>query len=386
MADDTITFHCPSCNVRLTVPASLAGVTGPCPTCRAEIQAPTSQAAAPPPVKPEPRHLPQRDTHEEVVAKPMPATLENAGAAASGETSPRPRTEPPSGNWLLRFLLLFAFLIAVAAVVYCVLTFVLNRQPPKLEPVFPKNSPPASDAAAPSLPISAPEPPATGPGSAAARTRSAAAMNALEKFLAARTLTERQPYIESRTPLTELASSCLGKPLPAASDIETTAQQSNPVEQVTDIFYNLNFDAGDNRKNPQTILVRIRGNSEPKVVADPFLDSFGGRLAAYAAKPAEKGGIFEVVVRPLAACNDENVPNREKKLTLKLLPQDNQPEIARAYCGDQSKIAGMLHDGSYSLSYGKAAPCTVLLRWNFEERPETPYLEAVDIQRLDWNP
>ncbi len=40
MANDSITFFCPACNTRLTVPGSLAGVRGPCPSCRALIQAP----------------------------------------------------------------------------------------------------------------------------------------------------------------------------------------------------------------------------------------------------------------------------------------------------------------------------------------------------------
>jgi len=46
----------------------------------------------------------------------------------------------------------------------------------------------------------------------------------------------------------------------------------------------------------------------------------------------------------------------------------------------------MLEDGSYSLSYGNAKACTVLLHWNTDEDPAKPYLEAVDLIRLDWNP
>ena len=40
----TITFTCPSCSAGLTVPANLAGVTGPCPTCGNSITAPQPQA------------------------------------------------------------------------------------------------------------------------------------------------------------------------------------------------------------------------------------------------------------------------------------------------------------------------------------------------------
>ncbi len=46
----------------------------------------------------------------------------------------------------------------------------------------------------------------------------------------------------------------------------------------------------------------------------------------------------------------------------------------------------MLEDGTYSLSYGKAKSCTVMLRWNTEDSSDHPYLEAIAIKTLDWNP
>ena len=119
---------------------------------------------------------------------------------------------------------------------------------------------------------------------------------------------------------------------------------------------------------------------------DPFLDSFGGRLAAYAKTPSDKAGVFQVTISAVASCNEDHVPHREKKLKLKLLPRDNTKEIARAYFGRQSKIGRMLEDGTYSLSYGKAKACTVMLRWNVEDKPDMPYLEAIDLKTLDWNP
>jgi hypothetical protein len=208
----------------------------------------------------------------------------------------------------------------------------------------------------------------------------------LEKFLAAKTLAERLPMIETQTPAAELANSCLAGPLPPTSRIEIDAQESNAVEQVVDFYHNVDFDADDRPINPQTILVRTRGSGAPKVVIDPFLDAFGGRLAAYAKTPSDKAGVFQVTISAVASCNDEHVPNREKKLTLKLLPRDNTKEIARAFFGRQSKIGMMLEDGTYSLSYGKAKACTVMLRWNVEDQPESPYLEAIDLKTLDWNP
>ena len=80
-----------------------------------------------------------------------------------------------------------------------------------------------------------------------------------------------------------------------------------------DFYHQLDFDAGENRTNPHTILVRIRGSAKPKVVVDPFLDSYGGRLADYAKSPTDKAEFFQVIVWPLASCYDERVPNHDKK-------------------------------------------------------------------------
>jgi hypothetical protein len=93
-----------------------------------------------------------------------------------------------------------------------------------------------------------------------------------------------------------------------------------------------------------------------------------------------------LIIWAVASCNDPQVRNRENKLTLKLLPRDNAKAIAQAYFGRQSKIGRMLGDGPYSLSYGKAKPCTVVLRWNTEDHPEYPYLEAIHLKTMDWNP
>lgn len=212
------------------------------------------------------------------------------------------------------------------------------------------------------------------------------ALAVLEKFVTAKSLAERLPLIETKTAEPELVSSCLAGLLPPAPKMLLEFQESNGVEGVVDFYYNVDFEMEGQRPNLQTVLVRTRGGNPPKVVADPFLDSFGGRLAAYAAKPSDKAGVFQVIVSALASCTDPKIPNREKKLTLKLMARDNTKEIAQAFFSRQSKIHEMLEDGSYSLSYGKAKSCTVMLRWNTEDSAEYPYLEAIALKALDWNP
>jgi hypothetical protein len=230
------------------------------------------------------------------------------------------------------------------------------------------------------------EPPPALPDGMPAMAQGKAAIEVLEKFFAAKSLAERLPYMETQTPEAELATSVLAGPLPTVVYLELDTQDSNPIEQLMDYYHNVDFQVESNQVSQQTLLVRTRGQSPPKVVVDPFLDSYGGRLLAYSKAPSEKAGIFQVIISAIASCNDERIPFPEKKFTLKLLPRDGAKEITRAYFGRQSKIAQMLQDGTYSFNYGSAKACTVMLRWNTEDDSDFPYLEAIDLKAQDWNP
>ena len=309
---------------------------------------------------------------------------------------------------LIRLLIPLICIIALAGLVFGLLSLLLHHKKP-IPPPTPATSPrqvkiqqdesyppvsgdPSKGGSGVSLPVSPPnlptivEPPPELPKGLEPVDFQKAAQEALEKFLTAKSLPDRLPLLETKTTEPELAKTCLSGSLPASSNIVPEFRETNVVEQVIDYYFSVDFDAGANRVAPNTILVRKRGNEDPKIVADPFLDSYGGRLAAYAKTPSEKAGIFQVIIYAVASCNDENVPNREKKLTLKLLPKEDTKELARAYFGRQSRIGRMLEDGTYSISFGKARACTVMLRWNTEDRPDTPYLEAIDLKTLDWNP
>jgi hypothetical protein len=230
------------------------------------------------------------------------------------------------------------------------------------------------------------EPPPSLPDGMPAVAQGKAAIDLLEKFFATKTLAERLPLIETETPATELAASVLAGPLPTVIFLELETTESNPIEQLTDYYHSVNFQLENGQVVQQTILVRSRGGSEPKVIVDPFLDTFGGRLAAYAKAPMEKAGVFRVIVSPIASCNDENIPSPEKKMTMKLLARDGTKEISRAYFSRQSKIAQMLEDGTYDFNFSSSKACTVMLRWNTEENSDMPYLEALSLKALNWNP
>lgn len=393
MANDPIPFSCPACGIRLTVPRELAGVAGPCPSCGSRIQAPQPPSAAPsaePAVlKPEPRQLPARATPGDVVARPMPEPL---AIPERRRVSGGPRSRPRWMRVFARLLMLVLFLLASGALVYGVLT-TLKRQAPETPPVSPSDEPAAprtAEGPQPTPPATASAQPAEDPKSDAPEALEPVSPwkdseAVLEKFLAAKSLAERLPLIETRTVGDELAASCLASALPAVRKLVPELRETNPVERVVDCYFTVEFEATDRPAWTQTLLVRTRGTSAPKVVADPFLDTYGGRLAAYAAKPGEKAGLFQVVVYAVASCTDPSIPERDKKLTLKLLASDNTREIARAYFGRHSKISEMLEEGNDRLNYGTARACTVMLRWNTEDNPEFPYLEAIAIKDLDWN-
>lgn len=89
---DTITFSCNHCGSSLTVPASLAGVSGPCPVCGQTI---TSPHVSPPPAAPAPTPLPAPPA----VPASSPAEIPRRRAAAPDappkSTLPPPREEKP---------------------------------------------------------------------------------------------------------------------------------------------------------------------------------------------------------------------------------------------------------------------------------------------------
>ena len=316
---------------------------------------------------------------------------------------------PRKKSRFIRVLVPLLFLIASGALVYGLLTFLkdqsrvdshgLPEKPTPVRTIAPIDPKPLKKSAElkaepiPTLPVPVPEqpqivePPPALPDGIEPITPGMAAMEVLEKFLAAKTLAERLPLIETQTPEAELAKSCLTGPLAGDEQDRDRRSGNQPRRAGGGLLSQRGFRGGRQPVNPQTLLVRIRGSAEPKVVVDPFLDSFGGRLAAYAKAPIRQGRDFpgdRLGRWPPATTS--SVPNREKKLTLKLLSRDNTKEIARAYFGRQSKIGEMLEDGTYSLSYGKAKACTVMLRWNTEDNPAMPYLEAITIKTLDWNP
>jgi hypothetical protein len=82
MANEFITFSCPACGIKLTVPGNLAGVSGPCPTCRTQIQAPIP---SPPEV---PKATPNAQIPAPVLDQPVPVPPERVDAPRLSQPAP----------------------------------------------------------------------------------------------------------------------------------------------------------------------------------------------------------------------------------------------------------------------------------------------------------
>jgi hypothetical protein len=353
-------------------------------------------------LKIEPRPLASRTGPAEIVAKLNPA----APTVRRVETGPASSHRPRRSHPVRRFAMPAIFVAALVALVVGIVQFSrgvdaansaggaataaesgVNRPVPDAVPTVHPQPPAMPERAvvatgAPPTAATLPPPPAN---PAESVRPDAGALKTLVEFLDAETLAARLPLIETNTPPAELAASCLAGTLPYKR-IETTIQVTNEAGSVVDCYYRVGFGLGEGREILQTMLVQIRGAGPPKVVVDPLLDLYGGRLAAYAAKPTDQPGYFHVILCALSL-PPENWPNADSKFTVKL-QSDDLPAgcIAVAVADKLSGIGKALNDSVITgLSWGRPKPCLVMLQWNLEN-PSKPYLEALNVKRFDWNP
>ncbi|WP_367874618.1 hypothetical protein [Luteolibacter sp. Populi] len=487
MATETLSFLCPHCDIRLTVPIALAGVKGPCPNCRLGITAPVpatgpspfgqapesppeleppaplpplppaAEVPIPPPVapslpdaepvaehveslpgsepepgsppvpasdpetpdgpkiRPEPRHMKER-----VQATPMSvrhATTDDR-LRRQGPIQPA-RTKEPSR--VLLALIPAVFCAAATLLSGWLLYRYLPTGPWRMAeeasaPLPPPPSPPEVDPAAAPQTVATPDPdpaPAPIPATQAPAPPTATADPApeppppaaitdngdgispavranqlLDAFLHAKDGQSRLGMVEPEASLQDLQSWDMTKgPLWEVAQVFYDLPQNNPKEQVTDYPYRVSFFI-PNRKNVEfAMLVRQRGSQPPKVFLPAFLDLAGGRLAAFAKEPNTQDPTkFHVVLEPLTGCHEENIPNPDRKFTLRLLPSTIGKEAARAYVSTGSRFKKMMDEPESSLRWGVRLRATVTLQWNHKEDPEHPYLELIDINSLGWNP
>ena len=481
MSEDVIHFSCGSCQTKLTVPSNLAGVEGPCPKCGARIQAPQSAptpAVTAPAPEPEPAPTPPEAAAAESAAesatcrrpdalperrspvaatseaeqeriRPQPRELPERPARPS--VSPRhstddvsrrpsPRAErasgaPKSTSGLRRFVIPIVFLFIGGALAYVLLhSFLGNQNPPPIS----DNNPPPENTNPPTPPGDATNT-ATGgnegnpnaatplPAESSDPVDGQLAEDALRNFLRASSLGARLSFIEPAYEREELAGSVIDTPLLSVDRILPDAPSRNKTENFVDHPFRVRFEQADGEPFSTLIIVRKRSEQKPKVLIDPLLDLFGGRLEAFASAPTGESQTFRAVIEAMPRCFEEGVPNPDDKITYKLSSSTHGGEIARAYASKLSPLAEMLYSPDSALRWGKRLPATVTLRWNMgetqkapaeatteeedpteeapapeeetvpedappEEAPPVkessalPYLELIEIKSLDWSP
>jgi hypothetical protein len=446
MAAETLTFICPRCQIRLNVPASMAGVTGPCPGCREQITAP--RLFMPLPGDPVTAPRPPEAVHGVAVpaaSPPVPPVKSPCAGAAGPRIRPEPRRtqerlpplkpirstddplfsrgevpalrQTPGGRRPYRWVhvLYPAIFLALAATIVGLLLFhygpggpgqqILRLSGP-LEDVPPAGtgSPadrlieaPLEDSFEDPLEEPLADPAGTGsstPGPTESsilpnseKSPAVLANELLDAFLAAPDAASRIDMVEPAASEPELAATLLKGPLPAVARVSPDLPQQHAEEQMTDYPFRVSFFIKDAPTVEFAVLVRQRGAQPPRVFLPAFLDLVGGRLTEFTRQPNRRPpAVFHVHLEPIDGCYEKNVPGADRKFTLKLLPGPVGKETARAYAANASRFREQMESPSSPLRWGIRRRATVTLQWNHKEDPERPYLELVDINSPDWNP
>jgi hypothetical protein len=433
MASDNITFNCPSCGIRLSVPSALAGVEGPCPSCSASIRAPLTAALptveeppfepilakpalpampqaseVPPPgprIRPEPRELPERDPEARQPITPRKSTEDQALRRYPVQMERRER----GSRSLYRLMVPIGFITVVVLVILSIFLTsrrngtLINRPLVVLPPAYRDGSTPkpkaddalsrpmASDASIPET--RAPLPPAAVPNLEVpppldllpdSLSPNHLAGQVLEEFLQAKDAATRAPLCEPQISEQAMAGTILAGPMPEVEKIDPESSRENTVEGFTEFLFEVILKQ-DGKSVQYSMVVRKRGDQPPKVYIDPVLDLMGGRLTKFASTPGKEIGTFHVVLEAISGCYEHGMPDADHKHTFKLMRGQLGRDIARAYIVKDSRFQKMLEDPDSPLHWGARLKSTVSLRWNMTEDPAHPYLEVIDIKAFDWD-
>lgn len=373
MREEQLGFSCPRCAADLLVPASAAGAEGPCPKCGSVIRAPrfvAPQEEAPVRLTPEPQEPAPR-------AKPV-TIFQPAPVMAQ---APPPKVVP---GWLKVAVVLLVLIAAVAGALVALRGASKSKDPvvnnpyiPQMrKPVLPEKKEPVTEEAAIEAALD-PRVPPEGMNVGAMISRAA---ETLGRFLAAKSLDERLGMVETTTPRKELSGGALSGVLPVDASFVSTEVKFNKVENSADAVFLVDFRREDGSKEKQMVVVRTRGDQEPKILAEPFLDAYGGRMERFLEEPVSGEKVFRTIVTVFDFCKDERVPDHDQKFTAKFTTYPGGADVGKAYFAMNSPLAKKLE--KLGLSYGRSIGATVVLKWS--EGTE-PFVEMADVRSLDWD-
>ncbi len=419
MANYKINFCCPKCGIKLSIAVEQAGSSGPCPSCSEVIQSPAVQqemlfgedspesAEEPAVSQTYPKVIGRLAKDEKISAQQMidalhaPSISESANTIAPEYVKLAPNArKSKSRRALYRILGGVAMGLVTLLLLLQLMQFLKSpttdgkamtsndrQQRDPMAPVavgeqeFVEANPAVDELQLPVVEIeSDTQPVLVLPQHGFLEFTP---QQVLAKFLSSVSLEERLPLMMTKTPEEDLMVSCLSSGLLPVKSIKLDFKETLPDSNSVNHYFAVGFENGE-QVDDHLILVRVVGEQGPRVVADPFLDVYGGRLQQFASGPAAGLIDVEVMVSPLAACSDETIPNPTQKRTLQLMGAEYGEVLANAHFGRSSEIEKLLKDGTYRLSYGNPVPAVVTLRWNRTENATTPFLEAVEIKGFQW--
>jgi hypothetical protein len=404
---DTIGFGCPHCRTALTVPASASGAKGPCPQCGSVIQAPTFLMVHLPMIVEASLTYPPAPLPERTLAAPveeerlqLPAPVENSDAVSADERLlPAPADTPNLSSTRDReqreLLRKAAMIIGLATLgLAAAIAISLNKDRPE-KPVAtaaPAEVPPVAPAPPPApaeiKPVAVAEkPPARPPEPVVPRGVDVPALIrqsslVLGEFLEAGDLRIRLLMIETKTPVTDLDSGILAKPLPAVKATEALGVTFDQAADTADVLFRVDFEPAPGEIDPQLILLRKRGNLEPKIVADPFLDGYGGRLQKFLTAPTFGTQEFQSLITVNEFTQSKEVPDPAGKSPVVIAISQRGRPLAIAYFPKVSALSDKLV--LKGVKSGNEIPATYTLHWNTTEDPALPYIELIDVTSLKW--
>lgn len=373
MENDHLRFACPSCGTNLTLPSAAAGVEGPCPTCSSIIRAPRPRAI-------------RLEVQETAPARTKPVGNVQHAAPQPLPTSTVLLTSKRAS--LKRGAAIVACLLLIAGTA-CVVMLQDKAKPATGSPEVVSNAQttppqplatPAPETKADIDPALDPRIPPEGMDVLALIHESA---DVLKQFIQAQTLAERLPIIETKTAREELEASVLSRPIPTRQRFQSIEVRYDKIGGAADVVFLGQMELPTSGAESHVLMVRKRGTQSPKVIVDPFLDGYGGRLRDFAAAPTAGQRTFQVIASVFNFCNDDEVPNAATKFTAKLSEAPGRPEIAEAYFAQLASVRERLE--KLGVRYGHSTGITFALRWNAEDDPAKPFLEIVSVQSLDWN-
>jgi hypothetical protein len=374
MEMDHLGFTCPRCGVDLVVPASAAGVEGPCPRCGGVIRAPR--------FTPRPEEIPVRlEVREEPTARAKPLVAFQPVAQQAFVESTAMRSDRKSS--LRRTLLTTGIVVGFGSII----AWFLVEQDGKAHSRLPKEDKVKADAAGQRqgpTSVATEKAPARGlhvaPEGMDVHEFVSRSAEVLGAFLVARNLDERLPFMECTTPRDELEKTVLSGPLESTGNFESLEVRFDKVIGTNEVLFKCGFRGVGGRPASSLLMVRARGSQEPKVAADPFLDTYGGRFEAFAATPGGELAKFRVVATIFEFCSDEAIPAHDLKYSMKISVAPGSPDLAKAYFGKASPLREKLE--KLGVRYGRGVGVTVSLKWNMEG---TPHIEVIDVDSLDWS-